>query len=125
VNSDSAISVAVGCEFVVDAFGCAPATLASHTTLAAITSALVRDLDLHPVADMQWHVFGGHGGITGLLMLAESHLALHTFPERGFATFNLYHCTAQPAWPWEARLRELLGAREVTVRVLPRGPLLP
>jgi len=31
-------------------------------------------------------------GVTGLLLLTESHLACDTFPERGFASFNLYCC---------------------------------
>jgi len=30
--------------------------------------------------------------VTGLLLLTESHLACDTFPERGFASFNLYCC---------------------------------
>lgn len=111
----------LGCEFVVDASGCDPARLTSRDALDALVQTIVREMDLHPVAPMQWHVFGGPGGITGLLMLAESHLALHTFPERGYAAFNLYHCAAQPEWPWEARLRDRLGAQEVSVRRLTRG----
>ena len=112
-----------GCEFVVDASGCDPARLTSLDALEALVRAIVREMDLHPVAPMQWHVFGGPGGITGLLMLSESHLTLHTFPERGYAAFNLYHCASQPAWPWEQRLPDALGAREVVVRTLARGEL--
>ena len=110
-----------GCEFIVDVTGCDPVRLASKPALEALVARMIGDLELSPVADMQWHVFGGPGGITGLQMLAESHLALHTFPERGYASFNLYHCAAQPEWPWEDRLREALGARGVTVRKLRRG----
>ena len=39
-----------------------------------------------------WHKFGGEGGVTGLIMLTESHLACHTYPEYQTATFNLYCC---------------------------------
>ena len=52
---------------------------------------------------------------------SESHLACHTYPEFGVATFNLYCCRARPEWPWRGRLREALGATQVTVRALPRG----
>src|SRR5690606_21695010 len=110
-----------GCEYVVDVMGCDPARLTSQPALESLVDRMVRELALSPVADMQWHVFGGPGGITGLLMLAESHLALHTVPERGYASFKLYHCSAQPSWPWEVRLRDALGASEVLVRRLTRG----
>lgn len=115
------MSAHLGCEYVVDASDCDPARLRSREALEMLVQTIVTEMDLHPVAPMQWHVFGGPGGITGLLMLAESHLALHTFPERGYAAFNLYHCAAQPEWPWTARLRRGLGAREVSVRRLVRG----
>ena len=57
----------------------------------------------------------------GLLMLSESHLTVHTFPECGVATFNLYCCRPRPDWPWNERLRESLGATDVRVRSRPRG----
>ena len=60
------------------------------------------------------------GGVTGLALLSESHLACHTYPEFGVATFNLYCCRARPRWNWEAVLAEMLGATSVTVRVLER-----
>jgi len=58
--------------------------------------------------------------VTGLALLTESHLACHTYPEFGVATFNLYCCRERPAWDWEARLSELLGASRVSVRRLTR-----
>ena len=53
-------------------------------------------------------------------MLTESHLACHTYPEFGVATFNLYCCRERATWPWEERLREMLGANGVRVRCLAR-----
>ena len=59
--------------------------------------------------------------MTGLFLLTESHLACHTYPETGIATFNLYCCRTRPRWPWQEKLRTLLGAARVTVRSTPRG----
>ena len=53
---------------------------------------VVRELGLSAAGEPVWRVFPGEGGVTGLLLLTESHLACHTFPERGFAAFNLYCC---------------------------------
>ena len=60
------------------------------------------------------------GGVTGLALLTESHLACHTYPEFRLAAFNLYCCRERAEWDWAARLSELLGAREVRVRRLTR-----
>src|SRR5687767_5063596 len=107
-----------GTEWLVDAHGCDPAALRSSPGLAALFDRIVADLGLRPVSPPQWHAFPGEGGITGLLLLSESHLTCHTFPERGFASFNLYCCRPRPEWPWEERLREMIGAARVEVQVV-------
>jgi S-adenosylmethionine decarboxylase len=55
-----------------------------------------------------------------MLMLSESHLTCHTFPEAQYAAFNLYCCKERPEWNWAQQLAELLGATRVTVRKLAR-----
>ncbi len=32
------------------------------------------------------------GGVTGMIILAESHISIHTFPARGFLSADLYSC---------------------------------
>lgn len=110
-----------GVEWLVDAHGCSPERLRCQETLASLFARIVREQELHPAAEAVWRVFGGEGGITGLLLLTESHLTCHTFPELGFAGFNLYCCRPRAVWPWAERLGELLGASRVTVRSLTRG----
>lgn len=111
----------LGCEWLVDAHACDPQCLRSQPGLAALLERVVLELDLHPAAAPQWHVFPGAGGVTGLWLLQESHLTCHTFPERAFATFNLYCCRPRPAWPWDERLTEVLHAERVNVRCIERG----
>jgi len=110
-----------GMEWIVDAHGCSPARLRSPHALAAIFKALVAELDLHPLGEANWHEFPGEAGVTGMLMLSESHVTCHTFPETGLATFNLYCCRARQDWPWERRLGEALEATRVSVRRIERG----
>jgi len=110
-----------GREALVDAYGCDAVALRSLPVLEALFERAVRELDLHPVGEARWHVFPDQGGITGLLLLAESHLACHTYPERELATFNLYCCRPREDWPWQERLSESLRAKRVVVRCLSRG----
>jgi S-adenosylmethionine decarboxylase len=110
-----------GVEWVVEAFGCDPDRLRAADRLRRLCDALLADLALTVVTDPLWHHFPGPGGVTGLYLLAESHLACHTYPEHGLVTFNLYCCRPRARWPWEARLADALGAARVLVREIPRG----
>jgi len=105
----------------VEAFGCDPDRLRSGVALRRLCDALLVELNLTRVGEPLWHAFPGAGGVTGLYLLAESHLACHTYPEHGLATFNLYCCRPRPRWPWEARLAGALAAARVLVREVPRG----
>jgi len=110
----------IGSEWVVEAYGCDPVRLADPHAMRALFDAMVRELALNPVGDARWHRFPDPGGITGMLLLAESHLTVHTFPEHGSLCINLFCCTARDAWAWETRLAALVGATLVHVRTLAR-----
>jgi len=38
------------------------------------------------------HVFGASGGISGVAVLAESHISVHTWPENHYAAFDVFMC---------------------------------
>ena len=110
-----------GTEWLVDAEGCSAERLRDVETIRRVCEEVIADLDLRVVGDAQWHQFPPPGGVTALYLLAESHLACHTYPETGTATFNLYCCKPRRRWGWEARLGELLGASRVTLQIAQRG----
>ncbi len=114
----------IGAEWLVDAAGCDPRLLADVGTLRGLFQQLIRELDLHPVEEPRFHLFPAPGGITGFVILAESHLACHTYPEHGVITLNLYCCRPRPEWPWNERLAAILGATQVDVRTFTRAAAL-
>jgi S-adenosylmethionine decarboxylase len=115
-----------GIEWVVDASGCDPAALADVTLLQSLFDRLIAELQLTPVGDPAWHVFATTGGVTGFVMLAESHLACHTFPELGTICLNVFCCRSRGDWDAERILSGMIGARLVDVRRLERvyGPAM-
>ncbi len=38
------------------------------------------------------HHFQPNGGISGVAVLAESHISVHTWPEKGYAAFDVFSC---------------------------------
>ena len=111
----------IGSEWLVEASGCREEALRDPALLDRLFTRVIAELELNPLHAPAWHVFPGPGGVTGFVMLTESHLACHTYPEHGVIAINLYCCRPRPEWPWRARLAELLGASDVRVRLVERA----
>ena len=111
----------VGTEWLIEASGCEAERLRDPERLSMLFQSVIAELDLQVVGAPRWHQFPGPGGITGFVLLSESHLACHTYPEYGFVTIDLYCCRERPEWRWEQGLREMLGATKVSVRAIERA----
>ena len=109
-----------GCEWIIEAHGCNPAALADLNRLKRLFTSIVEGMQLHPVQDPQWHQFPKPGGITGLCLLAESHLACHTFPEFGSLCLNVFCCRPRDDWDFEGALKSEFGAETVDIRRVER-----
>ena len=59
--------------------------------LRALCLQAVNAAGLQPVGEL-FHRFPAPGGITGVVLLAESHLAVHTWPEIASVTLDVYVC---------------------------------
>lgn len=61
-------------------------------------------------------------GVSGVVILAESHLTIHTWPEHGYAAVDLFSCGSQ-VQPWLAKrsLERSLGAQRSSAMELRRG----
>src|SRR6201996_3118766 len=110
----------VGIEWVVEAHGCDPAALSRLDKLRDLFTYLIETIGLPPVREAAWHQFPGPGGITGVHLLAESHLACHTFPEYGSLCLNIFCCRPRPATDFNALLKKEFGASSVVIRQVER-----
>lgn len=44
------------------------------------------------VLSCHMHPFGHGSGVTGVALLAQSHITVHTWPERDYAAFDVFMC---------------------------------
>ena len=82
-----------GHHLTADLSGC-PSTAAAMTdpqALRRLCIEAVHAAGLTAVGEL-FHRFPAPGGVTGVVLLAESHLAVHTWPERGAVTLDAYVC---------------------------------
>jgi S-adenosylmethionine decarboxylase len=82
-----------GLHLTADLRGCDASrpVMLEPAALRALCVAAVEQAGLQPVGEL-FHRFPGGGGVTGVVLLAESHLAVHTWPELSAVTLDVYVC---------------------------------
>ena len=64
-------------------------------------------------------------GVSGVLVIAESHFTIHTWPEHAYAAVDIFTCS--PDLEVEMAIRQLqtdFGAKQMEVQVFKRGSLM-
>ncbi|MDJ0588750.1 MAG: adenosylmethionine decarboxylase [Pleurocapsa sp. MO_226.B13] len=111
----------MGTHLVVDAWQ-APAELLNDPE--AIRKALIEAISVGKATliDLCVHQFSPHG-VTATATLAESHIAIHTWPEHGYFAADLFFCgEGKPELAMKI-LQTTLQARQIRIRQLQRGIL--
>src|SRR6056297_1686798 len=68
-----------------------------------------------------FHKFNPHG-VSGVVVIAESHVAIHTWPEYGYAAVDIFTCgeTIDP-WVIQEHLKEYFESKNVSSMEMKRG----
>lgn len=80
-----------GLHGLLDLYGCEAALLRDEACLKNILQGAA-EAGQATVLGGGFHRFGQEGGVTGVLLLAESHISIHTWPEHGFAAVDVFLC---------------------------------
>lgn len=68
-----------------------------------------------------FHHFGPNQGVSGVMVLAESHVSIHTWPERDFASIDIFVCGACDAYAAIPSLKRGFLPDRVTLAEHKRG----
>lgn len=69
----------------------------------------------------RWHHFGGGYGYTGVVILSESHISVHTWPERGYAAIDAFYCGICNPENSLPRMLEFYKPEKHSYRIIERG----
>lgn len=72
------------------------------------------------VINSTFHHFSPYG-VSGVVVIQESHLAIHTWPEYGYAAVDLFTCGEMDAWISFDHLKECFGAKSYSALEMKRG----
>lgn len=73
--------------------------------------------------NLDLHCFTPNGGITGVAILAESHISIHTWPERAYAAVDVFMCGDAEPYKAVEVLRDAFQPRRMTLSEHRRGVL--
>ncbi|MFC4022441.1 adenosylmethionine decarboxylase [Oceanobacillus longus] len=111
---------ALGRHVLIEFYGCPSEVIEDHALIekhmrgaAAYSGATI--------VESVFHHFNPYG-VSGAVIIAESHLTIHTWPEYGFASVDVYTC-GDSVNPWKAAdyLSEKLQAKKTESSEVPRG----
>ena len=108
----------------IDFYGCDAEVLASAEALRPLVMDAVIRAGGTIVTDF-WHGFSPHG-VSGFVVTAESHVAIHTWPEHRFAAVDVFSCSPRlNPLANENSLALAMRSESTTRRVEARGPITP
>ena len=110
----------LGRHLLVEYYSCDPKILMDIGRIEDILVAAAKKAKAH-IVDVVFHTFNPHG-ISGVVVVQASHLAIHTWPEHGFASVDIYTCgsSVNPWLAYKYILREL-RAKHSTAMEMKRG----
>ncbi|MEK7479150.1 MAG: adenosylmethionine decarboxylase [Patescibacteria group bacterium] len=119
-----------GKHLTIDAYGCDAEALDDFEVVFRVLDELPGKVQMHKITTPYVIRAGANdlkdcGGLSGFVMIAESHISLHTFPQKRYVTFDLYSCSMFEEAPVLAFLREEFQWEQVEKHVIKRGLKFP
>ncbi len=101
VGGDTGSDYIVGRHVFANLYGVDKGKLWDEEYLRRLVEEAVKRARASLVELKSWRFGGRHGGVSVLALVIESHVAIHTWPEYGYATIDIYTC-GERSDPWKA-----------------------
>ena len=114
----------LGAHYIIEMYGCDSVVLRDT---AKIEQSLLKAAEISgaTIINSNFHEFSPYG-VSGVVVIAESHLSIHTWPEYGYAAFDFFTCNrSMEMEPAFEMLRKVFRPEHMETHCLRRGILNP
>jgi S-adenosylmethionine decarboxylase len=118
-----------GLHLTLDGYGCSEEKLANLDTIYEFLERCPDMIEMTKI--MPPYVFKYHGkvpedwGVSGFVLIAESHISIHTFPDRAYLSLDIFSCKNFDYNQAVAYVTELFGIARHELNLLDRGLEFP
>ncbi len=113
------MSTALGNHILVEFMNCDPHIMNDVAVIERDMVAAAQEAGA-TVINSTFHHFSPYG-VSGVVVIQESHLAIHTWPEYGYAAVDLFTCGEMDAWISFDMLKKAFGAKSYSALEMKRG----
>jgi S-adenosylmethionine decarboxylase len=114
-----------GLHLMVDGYGCDPSRLDDEEFIRRFLSEFPEDIGMTKL--MSPYVVGYEGtdretcGLSGFVLIAESHVSIHTFPSEGYVSIDVFSCKPFDTRAAETEIVKRFGITRLEHNILDRG----
>lgn len=118
-----------GPHLILEAYGCPQELLGDLGLVSQVLDKYPEKLDMTKI--MPPYVFRYEGtvpedwGVSGVVLIAESHISIHTFAEKGFVTLDIFSCREFDVDSAVAYFSEIFKPERVDKELIMRGREFP
>lgn len=116
-----------GPHLTLDLYGCDKEKISDEKFIFNMLLNLPESIGMHRISEPQITAYPGkegsfdHGGISGFVLLAESHATIHTFVADGFALVDIFSCKNFNLDTTARLIVDMFGAKKVEKNFIVRG----
>ncbi len=109
----------------IDGFGGDRERMSSEELVASLLDRYPAEINMTKIAPPLVHRYVGEKaedwGVSGFVLIAESHIAIHTFPERGYVWVDIFSCKEFAAEGATDAIVDAFGLDSIKTQILERG----
>ena len=124
--SRRALGLGYGLQLLLDCYGAKKELLESTELISKFLYELPEKIGMHRLSEPFVTYYDGDGkpedrGVTGFVIICESHISCHTYPEKGFVTIDVYSCKN---FDWRKTIKDIqktFNVSDFEKKVVKRG----
>ena len=115
----------MGCHLIIDGYECDAKKLKNLKFIKDLMRRLPRKIGMTRISGPHLIDYKAEkdidSGITGTVILAESHVNLHTFPKRRYVALDVFSCKRFDAKKTAKEMKKAFGIKNIRVKIFDRG----